>query len=180
MIIFIDESGIHKSIDHATFVLVYVTVKNYDVLEKAVQNIERQLGIEYFHWSEAAWPVKKQFLEAVLLLNFNLKVAVVKNPVDPGEKLEWALRHLIVESNIKKIVIDGKKPQWYERRLKKILRDKGLLLKRLKTARISEYAGSRIADLAAGLCRWYFDNKHHEKIDSYYEQLRKKMIVLLE
>ena len=34
MLIFIDESGINKDVDYSTFVLVYIEIENYEVIEK--------------------------------------------------------------------------------------------------------------------------------------------------
>lgn len=52
MIIFIDESGIHKKVDHSTFALAYVEFENYPVVEKKILDIEAKLKIDYFHWSK--------------------------------------------------------------------------------------------------------------------------------
>ena len=52
MIIFIDESGIHKKVDHSTFALAYVEFKNYAAIEKQILKIEKDLQLKTFHWSE--------------------------------------------------------------------------------------------------------------------------------
>lgn len=179
MLIFIDESGIHKQIDHSTFVLSYVEAKNYDVLEQQVIEIEKSLKINYFHWAETAWKVKEIFLNKVLKLDFKVKVAILKNPVKPAEELERALSYMIIEKNIKNIYIDGKKPKWYENRIKKILRTKGITVKKLKTVKDNQYAGIRLADMIAGLSRSYFDKRNLEKISKYYKRLEKKIIVVI-
>lgn len=180
MIIFIDESGIHKKIEHSSFVLVYVETEYYDLLEKRIQEIEKKLKIDYFHWAETAWPVKKKFMEEALSLDFKVKIAIVSNPVKPAEELERILTHMIVEKNIRNIYIDGKKPKWYAAKIKKILRDKGISVRKLRTVSISQYAGIRLADMVAGLARSYFDKKNLEKISKYYERLKKKIIVVIE
>lgn len=54
MLIFIDESGIHKNIGFLTFVLAYIEVDDYVSMEKQICEIEKKLGLEYFHWSETA------------------------------------------------------------------------------------------------------------------------------
>ena len=49
MHIFIDESGIHKKVDHSSFALVYVEVDNFHVIEERIHAIEKELKIEKFH-----------------------------------------------------------------------------------------------------------------------------------
>jgi len=58
----------------------------------------------------------------------------------------------------KAIYIDGKKPRWVELRLKKVLRDKGISVKKLKTLRDESSPGIRLADALAGVSRAYYDN----------------------
>ena len=99
MFIFIDESGIHKKVDHSTFALAYIESQNYSLLEKQVQKIESNLKMDYFHWSKTAWKVKEKFIEEVLKLNFKVKIAVVKNPIKTDKELEKVLAHLIIEKN---------------------------------------------------------------------------------
>lgn len=180
MLIFVDESGIHKDVDHSTFVLVYLEIGNYNQLEKEIEKIERELKIDYFHWKETIWNVKKKFMERMLGLDFNVKIAVIKNPINPAQELERVLTHMIVEKNIRNIYIDGKKPKWYERKIKKILRDKGISVRKLKMVKGSQYAGIRLADMVAGLSRSYFDKKNLKRISEYYQKLRKKIIIIVE
>lgn len=180
MFIFVDESGIHKSIDHSTFVLAYIKIENYSLLEKKIKEIENELKIDYFHWSETSWKVKEKFMSGTLSLDFQTKIAIIKNPVNSAKELEKVLSHMIIERNIKNIYIDGKKPKWYERKIKKILKDKNISVKKLKTVKINQYAGIRLADMIAGLSRSYFDKKNLDKISEYYKRLEKKIIVIIE
>lgn len=119
-------------------------------------------------------------MEEALRFDFTAKIAVVNNPVNPAQELERVLLHMIVERNIRNIYIDGKKPKWYERKVKKILRDKGLSIRNLKTVSSSQYPGIRLADLVAGLARSYFDEKNKPRIENYFKMLRKKTIILIE
>ena len=172
MVIFIDESGTHKQIDHATIALVYVEITNLEEFEKAVVEIEEELNIKYFHWTDESWQTRDKFLKRLLKLNFTLKVAVLKNPVKMTKSLEEALRHLVVEPNIKKIMIDGRKPRWYEQRLKKVLRDEGVSVKKLRTIRKDESSpGLRVADCLAGLIRYCYDNPKSE-VERWHEKLK--------
>jgi hypothetical protein len=181
MYIFIDESGIHKKTDHSTFVLVYLEINNYPAIRAQIEKVESNLGIKSFHWADAAWPIKKQFIEQVIGLDFKIKIAVIENPVNSSREMERILPHLIIERNIEKVFIDGKKPKWYERKIKKILRDKMITVKKLKTVEDESEAGVRLADMMAGLTRWHFDNKNEDKIGKYYEKLEKddKIIIVL-
>lgn len=179
MLIFIDESGIHKKVDHSTFALAYVETNDNELLTKQIEKIENKLKIDYFHWAETVWKVKEKFMDEALRLNFQTKIAVIKNPVNPAKELEKVLSHMIIERNIKNIYIDGQKPKWYERKIKKILKDKGLSVKKLKTARSNQFAGVRLADMIAGLSRSYFDKKNLDKISQYYKKLERKIIVII-
>ncbi len=87
---------------------------------------------------------------------------------------------MIVERNIKQIIIDGKKLKRYERIIKKILRDKGVPVKKLKTGRDTQHAGIRVADMVAGLARVYAEKRNLNKIIPYYEKLKKKIIITIE
>lgn len=180
MLIFIDESGIHKSIDHSTFVLVYIEIDNYNLVEEQIQKIEKELNIDSFHWSSTIWKIKKRFMEEALKLDFKTKIAIVHNPVNPTNELEKVLKHMVIEKNIRTIYIDGKKPRWYGRNIKKVLRDKGISVKKLRMVKDSQYAGIRLADMVAGLSRSYFDKKNLDRISEYYNKLKKKIIVIIE
>jgi len=177
--IYIDESGIHKNIDHSSFVLAYIEFENYTNIESKIQKIEKELKIEYFHWSETTWKVKEKFIDKVLELKFKVKIAIVKNPVHPEKELEKVLAHTLIEKDIKNIFIDGKKPKWYERKIKLTLRNKNISTKKLKTVRAKQSAGVRIADMVAGLARSYYDKKNMGKIEKYYKKLEKKIIITL-
>jgi hypothetical protein len=180
MVIFIDESGTHKQMDHATIALVYVEVTNLNVFERSVEEIETELKIKYFHWTDENWDIRKRFINKLAKLKFRVKVAILKNPVVVGKSLEASLRHLVVEPNIKKIMIDGYKPRWYDQKLKKILRDKGITVKKLKTIR-NEHScpGLRVADCLAGLIR-YFYNHPHSEAKTLYDRLKAEAKIVFE
>jgi hypothetical protein len=85
-------------------------------------------------------------------------IAIFNNPISQTKALEWALQHLLIENNFRTIFIDGKKPRWVERRFKKVLRDKGITVKKLRTVRHDSSPCIRLADALAGLSRSYYDN----------------------
>lgn len=173
MVIFIDESGTHKQAEHAIVALVYVEVVNLEEFDQAVERIEKKLGIKYFHWTNERWDKRENFLEKLFKLDFKLKVAILDNPVKLSESLEKVLLHLVVEKNITKIVIDGRKPKWYSLRLKKVLRDKNISVKKVVTVRKEESSpGIRVADCLAGLVRYYYDNSE-SLAQKWYEKLKK-------
>jgi len=181
MLVFIDESGIHKKVDHSTFALAYVEFENYPDIEKRILEIEKDLNIDFFHWAETVWNIKEKFMNEILKLDFKVKIAIVKNPVDPTNELEKVLNHTIVEKNIRNIYIDGKKPKWYGNKIKHILRDKGISVKKLITVKDSQTAGIRLADMVAGLARSYYDKKKpEERFSKYFKKLQKKIIVIIE
>ena len=101
MIVFIDESGIHKKIQHSTFVLAYIESEHYQDLEEKIKEIEKKLKIDHFHWAKTVWKVKEKFMDQALKLDFQAKIAVIKNPVNPAKELERTLIHMIVERNIR-------------------------------------------------------------------------------
>lgn len=158
MDVFVDESGIHKYLDHSVFALVYVVTKDREALEHLVLEIEQACGIDDFHWADHGWKVREKFLRKISRLPFSVKIAIFQNPVRPAEALEWSLLHLLVEKGIDRIHIDGKQPRWVERKLKKVLRDKGISVGKLRTDRHRSSPGIRVADALAGLSRAYYDN----------------------
>lgn len=174
MIIFIDESGTHKQSGHSSIALVYIEVTSVDKFEKAVEQIEKDLEITYFHWTDERWDTRIAFIQRLLELDFICKVAVIENPIRVEKKLEEVLQHLVIEKHISKIVIDGKKPRWYSLRLKKVLRDKNISVKKITTVRRDETSsGLRVADCLAGLTRYAFDQPK-STAEKWYKQLKKK------
>jgi len=177
MHIFIDESGIHKNIDHSVYVLAYVETENYLLLNDEIINIQNDLKIKEFHWAETVWKVKEQFLNRILKLDFKVKIAVLNNPIKPNIELERILSHMLIEHNIECVYIDGKKPKWYERKIKNILRSKNFSVYKLKTVRSSQYPCIQLADMVAGLARSFYDQKNLNKLEKYYKRLEKKIII---
>jgi len=158
MTIFVDESGIHKQIDHSAFALVYVAVDGREEVERKIIEIEKYCRVQTFHWSDSPWKIREQFLREVIKLPFAVKIAVFQNPIRVSEALEHLLQHLLVERRFDALILDGKKPRWIERRIKKVLRDKGISVKNLRTVRRDSSPGVRLADAFAGLTRAYYDN----------------------
>ena len=173
LLIFIDESGIHKQIGHSTTVVVYIEIVQREVFEKQINAILKNLKISVFHWSDERWLIRNKFLTQAVKLPFKVKVALFHNPVHSDEMIELVFQHLIVEKEISSIFIDGKKPKWYERKLKKILRDKGISLKKLTSIRNeSAFPGIQLADALAGLFRYHFDNPQATDAEKWFNKLK--------
>ncbi len=173
MIVFIDESGIHKKVGHSTTAVVYVEVTKIEKLEKHLKKIEENLRIKSFHWTDERWLIRNKFLSSILKLDFTVKVAVFENPKNVGEMLEVIFKHLITEKNIKNVFIDGKKPRWYELRLKKVLRDKGVSVRKLRTVKSETNLGIQLADSIAGLVRYHFDNPDAVDAKKWFNKFKK-------
>lgn len=77
-------------------------------------------------------------------LTFTVRLAQVTNPVKLDKVLEEVLPYPISERTIERLYIDGKKPKTYERAIKKVLRDKGITVKKLKTVNDQSYTGIRL------------------------------------
>jgi hypothetical protein len=162
MLIFIDESGIHKKIDHSTVVLVYLEMAEIQNIEQKIVALEEKLNIASFHWadfgSKQGWKIREQFIERISKLDFMFKVAILKNPVYLPEAFGAILAKLMTEQNITKVTIDGKQPKWFERRIKWNLRSRGVSVKKLRMVNDISSPGLRLADALAGLIRSYYDN----------------------
>ncbi len=180
MYIFIDESGVHKRDGKSSVALVYLRTEHLDTLQRVVRETEKALRIDYFHWSHNAWPVRKKFVEAIAKQDFSIKIALIRNPFHATEAYEYALQHLVIERDISCIIIDGKKSQTYERKIKKVLRDKGISVKKLKTANDEGYSALRVADAIAGIVRYRADNPQDERIKGLYQLIAKKILITLE
>jgi len=179
MHVFVDESGIQKQTGHSAFALVFVSVKNDERLNAEVATIENEIGCGAFHWAETKWKHREAFLERILSLEWDAKIGIIGNPIDPEAELERMMCNLLVETRISGIHIDGKKSKRYERRMKKVLRDKGISTKKLKTVNDEAYAGIRIADALAGLFRSYHDDPENSRANRWYEQIRRKKKILV-
>lgn len=174
MYIFIDESGIQNQIGHSTVAVVYLEIKNINKFEIEFKKILKQLKISNFHWTEERWVVREKFITEILSLDFKTKIGIFENPIHTDRMMESVFTHLIAEINIKKIIIDAKKPKWYENKLKKILRVKGVSVKKLKTVRKDENNfGIQLADCLAGVYRYHHDKPDNLDVKSWIKKLEK-------
>lgn len=177
MIIFIDESGIHRRDGKSSVALVYVVVNNLENLEHSIERTEQSLKISSFHWPRHIWKIRNKFLIALLKENFEVKVSIIDNPFNQ-KVFENSLSYLITERKIDKIIIDGKKPKWYVLRLKKVLREKGISVKKIRFGNDKSYPCLRLADVYAGLLSAYFNDQKNEKAKDLYKLANKKITTL--
>jgi len=132
MLIFIDESGVHKNTEKSSVALVYVMVEDIENVESAILKTEKILRITSFHWPRHIWKIRFNFIELLLKENFTVKAAIIKNPFNENI-FEKTIEHLLIEKKIRKIILDGRKPKWYSLRLKKVLRNRGISVKKITT-----------------------------------------------
>lgn len=182
MYIFIDESGIHKTVGRSTFSVVYVEISNLDKTRKQLIEINQKLNINSFHWAEQRWTYRTKYLKRVAAqLDFIFKIAIFENPVNSDMAFSRIFEHLIRENNIKSIAIDGKKPKWYERKLKRELRKHGVKVKKLRT--IKNEASEpilQLADALAGFSLYVYENQNDKANKRLLEQFRKLGKLLVE
>ena len=178
MKVFIDESGIHKAVDHSCFAFVYIEVSASEDISRQIEMIEHDLGIHIFHWAKRDWNTRTDFIKRIAKLDFKIKIAIIKNPIRFDSELENILSRLVIEKHINEIVIDGKKSKRYQKRLKKVLRDKGISVKKLRTGNDQGFPVLRIADAVAGVSRSFYDDPHG-KSSHLYKLLEAKIIVVL-
>lgn len=177
MVVFIDESGIHKQDGHSTVAVVYVEIENGDKFQKDFEKIMNDLRIRFFHWTDERWLMREKFLSKIMNLDFRVKVAVFKNPINQGNIMETVFSQLISVQNISKMLIDGQKPKWYEQRLKKVLRDKGIAVKKLRTVRSKSEFGIQLADAIAGLVRYCYDYPDISEPRKILKKLQKEGLI---
>jgi hypothetical protein len=80
MLVFIDESGIHKKDGKSSVVLVYVVVDNVENIERTILKTEKSLRITSFHWPRHIWKIRFNFIRALVRENFLVKAAIIDNP----------------------------------------------------------------------------------------------------
>lgn len=176
--IFIDELGVHRKDGKSSVVLVYIMVENLENIQKAILKTEQSLGIASFHWPRHIWKIRYKFISSLIKENFSVKLAIISNPFSQNA-FENALVSLITEKKIKKIVLDGRKPKWYVLRLKKVLRERGISVKKIRFGNDKSYPCLRLADAYAGLVSAYWNNKDNEKAKGLYELASKKITTQL-
>ena len=72
-------------------------------------------------------------------------------------------------------MLDGQKPKRYLRRLKKILRGRGISVKKIRAGNDRSFPCLRLADAYAGLVRAYWDDKENKKAKEIWKIANKKI-----
>lgn len=163
MIIAIDESGTHRQSGYS--VIALVCVMSSDALNKldcGVIELEKTIGITSFHWAYKGWPFRRDFIKGLNKFDFSIRLVQLNNPTKLNDAMAETLPYIISEQNIECLFIDGKKPKQYERMLKKVLRDKNITIKKIKTVNDTAYPSIRVADAVAGAVRYHLDNPTRE------------------
>ena len=160
MIISIDESGVHKQEGKSVIALIYIETDNLETLERLVLRVEHLARIRGFHWSKRNWRMREAFMRGISKGDFRIKVAYIANPIMLDLALPKALQQLLTERHISQILIDGNKPKSYTRHLKKVLRDKDVSVKKIRSVNDEAYPMVRIADAVAGAARATYDDPH--------------------
>jgi hypothetical protein len=178
-IIYIDESGIHKTSEHSSFAFIYVFINDKNIIQEKIIEIEKSLNINYFHWSDFStkhgWEIRTKFIKQVSKLPFRFKYFIIKNPINLNIELQNLLFSLIGKDNINEIIMDGKQPKWFERKIKKNLRDRGLTIKNFVTKNDKSEPIIRLADAISNLVRIYYD-KPNKLIIELFNSINKKNI----
>ena len=176
--IFIDESGVHKKDDKSSVALVYVMTRDVESIERAILKAEKALRITNFHWPRHIWKIRFNFIQALIKEDFMVKAAIIQNPFNQNS-FEKAIESLLIEKRIRKIIIDGKKPKWHSLRLKKVLRNRGISVKKIRTGNDKSFPCLRLADAFAGLIRAYWDDKNNKNAKELYKLANKKITTQL-
>lgn len=96
-----------------------------------------------------------------------MRLVQIANPIQLDIALEEVLPYLLPERHIERLFIDGKKHREYAHALKKMLRDKGITVKKLRTVNDEAYPTIRVADAVAGAVRYYLDNPNKRATELY-------------
>jgi hypothetical protein len=159
MVFLLDESNIHLPTGTSSIALVHVAdLQELGKLDELVLSVERMLNIYPFHWSTSNWAVREKFIRTVYPraaseIDFRVRVALLSNPVHIETALATTLPRLIAEREVQRLLIDGSKSKEYASRLKKVLRDNGITVKKLRTETDHARPALRVADFFAGLAR---------------------------
>jgi hypothetical protein len=163
----IDESGIHKRDGKSVIALVYVEADRLETIQQLVIQAEQATGIHGFHWAHRNWRMRETFIQYVAKGEFTVKLAYIANPLVLDTALPVALQHLLVERHISHILIDGDKPKHYLHQLKKVLRDNGVTVKKIRAVNDEAYPLVRLADAVAGVTRAAYEEPHGKAMPLY-------------
>jgi hypothetical protein len=180
MVFLLDESNIHKADGISSVALIHVAgLEQLSILDAHVLETERALKIEPFHWAKSNWAVREKFFRAILKVDFRVRVALLVNPIHIEAAIEEVLSYLITERNVLRLIVDGSKPREYSSRLKKVLRNEGITVKKLRNEADHARPTLRIADCVAGLVRHHAE-KPTGRSASLYRELRPRIDATVE
>jgi hypothetical protein len=181
MVFLLDESNIHSQEGISSVALIHVdSLEGLHAFDAHVLAAENRLRIRPFHWWKSNWRTRGNFLREVIAFDFGIRVALFHNPINIESVLEQALPYLITEREVHRLIVDGSKPKEYASRLKKVLRDKGITVKKLRTEADHARPALRAADCVAGVVRYHAENPTDIRGTGLYAMLLSHVDVTLE
>ncbi len=173
--IYIDESGIISKIGHSVYVLVYIEYLNEFNIGKIILKIEKDLNISHIHWVNMSRKIRLKVAKKLRDIDFTCTYVVYNNPISQEKALENVLIEALKQEDLlHRIIIDGKSGQKHEKYLKKILKDRGVRIYKVKISDDKKEPLIRLADFMAGLIRSYYDIKNKDNL-YMYELLKHKI-----
>jgi hypothetical protein len=180
MIFLLDESNIHRQTGLSSIALV--CVKSLDELERLDQHVlatEQKLRMARpFHWNSTNPPQRMAFIDKVLAANFQIRFALLANPINIWRAIESILPNLINETRVTHLIIDGSKPRSYTQELKKVLRDQGIHITTLRTEFSRSRPSLRVADCVANIARLHAEQPSPET-KKLYALIRRRIEIAL-
>jgi hypothetical protein len=162
MNVYVDESGNHKRTGYTALSFVIIESDDLSRTEILVAEVERGHAKGTFHWVASSWTVREEFLMGTNTVRYRFLAVVIENPVlDLSPAIELGLTGIQADLGKISLIIDGDKGRGFERRFKKLLRDRGVNTRKLRTAKDEGFAGLRLADAIAGLHRYLAEKPEH-------------------
>jgi hypothetical protein len=167
-LVYIDESNILSSTGHSVYTGVYITYSKKDDIAGKVIQIEKDLKILYTHWVDMTWKIRLKFAEKIRNLDFTCQIIVYENPIIQEKSLENFLYEIIKsQEDISRIIVDGNRGRNYERKLKRVLKNRKLKFTKIIFMNDRAEPLIRLADFMAGSYRSFLDHKVKENVYIY-------------
>ena len=162
-IIYIDESNILSKVGNSIYVAVCILYADKDTFIQKIVGIEEDLNISYLHWVDMPWKLRIALAKKIRNLNFTCKIASYRNPIHPDRILQDFLFEIIsCDNSIFRIIIDGKKSKRYVNKLKTVLKNRGIRMKKIIFSDDKNEPVIRLADFMAGMYRSFLDNQNEQ------------------
>lgn len=163
MNVYIDESGIQFKDGHSVFAIVFVEQQHEQMLAQGVDKLTQQVRATSLHWSKMGKRVKAKVVPALSGLPFKYAIVIVPNPLKNTESaLGASMSEILSRMNINALIIDG---TWSKRQVsqfKRVLKNGGTKVEKLRGGNDKAYPGLILADIIAGLHRHNLDKPSQE------------------